>query len=58
MSELLDVKFLRPNKSGIDGIGYRINLPMEWIRKHGLEKGGRLLIKENDEGNLILEKQS
>lgn len=58
LSQVLDVRQLIPHKNGPKEkyFTYRITLPPEWVKKHGLQKGGRLLVKETDEGHLILEK--
>lgn len=56
MSQLLDVRAIRPMKNGTGYHVFRLTLPQEWIKKHGLQQGGKLLISE-DEDRLILQKQ-
>lgn len=37
-------------------VNYRISLPIEWIRKEGLEAGGYIKILWNERGGLCIDK--
>lgn len=56
MSQLLDVRAVKPMRNGTGYRIYRLTLPQEWIKKQGLEEGGKLIISE-DSNRLIIEKQ-
>lgn len=53
--ELLDVRKIDVQTTDRGNTTYKITLPVEWVRKNKLEKGGRLVVSE-DNGRLVIQR--
>lgn len=53
-NKLLDVRKVTRAVNQNGTTGYKVTIPAEWIRKHKLENGGRIVLLE-DGDNLIIQ---
>jgi hypothetical protein len=53
--KLLDVRKITKSRNQHKVVGYKVTLPNEWVERHNLGNGGRVVFLEDGDKNLILQ---